>query len=107
MCRKSDPESKGKIEQVIKYIKYNFAKHRIFKDLNSWQQSFLKWLKRTGNYKIHHNTKKRPFEMHALEKQHLLKVNGKYIFENIDRKSTRLNSSHVAISYAVFCLKKN
>src|SRR5437870_8909043 len=27
-----------------------------------------------------------------------------YIY--IDRKSTRLNSSHVAISYAVFCLKK-
>src|SRR5690625_833186 len=26
--------------------------------------------------------------------------------EIIDRKSTRLNSSHVAISYAVFCLKK-
>src|SRR5690625_514285 len=26
--------------------------------------------------------------------------------QNIDRKSTRLNSSHVAISYAVFCLKK-
>src|SRR5437870_8203878 len=25
---------------------------------------------------------------------------------SIDRKSTRLNSSHVAISYAVFCLKK-
>src|SRR5207253_6095953 len=29
------------------------------------------------------------------------KLNGK-----ADRKSTRLNSSHVAISYAVFCLKK-
>src|SRR5690625_7005624 len=27
-------------------------------------------------------------------------------FISIDRKSTRLNSSHVAISYAVFCLKK-
>src|SRR5690625_6077579 len=26
--------------------------------------------------------------------------------EQLDRKSTRLNSSHVAISYAVFCLKK-
>src|SRR5690625_883227 len=26
--------------------------------------------------------------------------------EEVDRKSTRLNSSHVAISYAVFCLKK-
>src|SRR5690625_7019534 len=26
--------------------------------------------------------------------------------KKLDRKSTRLNSSHVAISYAVFCLKK-
>src|SRR5690625_6553460 len=38
---------------------------------------------------------------------------GKYRYEQQkkekearDRKSTRLNSSHVAISYAVFCLKK-
>src|SRR5690606_39566605 len=28
------------------------------------------------------------------------------LFETPDRKSTRLNSSHVKISYAVFCLKK-
>src|SRR5690606_41484469 len=28
------------------------------------------------------------------------------IEEKLDRKSTRLNSSHVKISYAVFCLKK-
>src|SRR5207249_11794212 len=27
-------------------------------------------------------------------------------FTSSDRKSTRLNSSHVSISYAVFCLKK-
>src|SRR5699024_12485094 len=27
-------------------------------------------------------------------------------FVDADRKSTRLNSSHVSISYAVFCLKK-
>src|SRR3712207_7693934 len=27
--------------------------------------------------------------------------------EQLDRKSTRLNSSHANISYAVFCLKKN
>src|SRR5256885_4164863 len=27
-------------------------------------------------------------------------------YENEDRKSTRLNSSHLVISYAVFCLKK-
>src|SRR5690606_41430546 len=28
------------------------------------------------------------------------------LFQELDRKSTRLNSSHVKISYAVFCLKK-
>src|ERR1022692_1691350 len=28
-------------------------------------------------------------------------------FEEVDRKSTRLNSSHLVISYAAFCLKKN
>src|SRR2546421_1675439 len=37
--------------------------------------------------------------------------NGSYVkaedaFQNADRKSTRLNSSHDQISYAVFCLKK-
>src|SRR5690625_6765777 len=31
---------------------------------------------------------------------------GRRFFSRPDRKSTRLNSSHVAISYAVFCLKK-
>src|SRR5699024_12135579 len=38
------------------------------------------------------------------------KTNSKYINTRgivfLDRKSTRLNSSHVSISYAVFCLKK-
>src|SRR5699024_11305102 len=28
-----------------------------------------------------------------------------YLYASEDRKSTRLNSSHVSISYAVFCLK--
>src|SRR5690625_6670962 len=31
---------------------------------------------------------------------------GHVALTGVDRKSTRLNSSHVAISYAVFCLKK-
>src|SRR5437773_5878969 len=29
-----------------------------------------------------------------------------YALHSLDRKSTRLNSSHITISYAVFCLKK-
>src|SRR5437588_5887863 len=36
--------------------------------------------------------------------QQLAQVN--LAFADVDRKSTRLNSSHTVISYAVFCLKK-
>src|SRR5437762_11448721 len=39
------------------------------------------------------------------EWDHLMAVNLKAVFLG-DRKSTRLNSSHRCISYAVFCLKK-
>src|SRR5690625_5914843 len=41
----------------------------------------------------------------ALKKDLSVALSG-VILSGIDRKSTRLNSSHVAISYAVFCLKK-
>src|SRR5438874_6835681 len=40
----------------------------------------------------------------ALRQQPL--QNNLMLLECVDRKSTRLNSSHVEISYAVFCLKK-
>src|SRR5690625_6650918 len=48
-------------------------------------------------------------EQEALKNQNVeLQYQEKIEMANIaaDRKSTRLNSSHVAISYAVFCLKK-
>src|SRR3712207_7731048 len=37
---------------------------------------------------------------------HLLDVGHDLAVHRLDRKSTRLNSSHANISYAVFCLKK-
>src|SRR3712207_7184881 len=36
----------------------------------------------------------------------LLESRVRRVTTNVDRKSTRLNSSHANISYAVFCLKK-
>src|SRR5690606_41630588 len=45
----------------------------------------------------------------ALDERGFIKVNNNYctsVPSILDRKSTRLNSSHVKISYAVFCLKK-
>ncbi|WP_424923089.1 IS21 family transposase [Aureibacillus halotolerans] len=71
LCRKADPESKGKVENVVKYVKNNFARNRVFSSLEDWNERSLKWLERTGNYKVHNTIKKRPFEVFLLEKQHL------------------------------------
>src|SRR5207253_3514772 len=42
----------------------------------------------------------------SMQKNHGRRAFGAKNLPTPDRKSTRLNSSHVAISYAVFCLKK-
>src|SRR5258708_30455233 len=42
-----------------------------------------------------------------LDKRRIDRVRTARNHTSIDRKSTRLNSSHQIISYAVFCLKKN
>jgi len=72
MCRGSDPESKGKIENVIGFIKNNFAKNRLFYDLNRWNQEALAWLVRRGNGKQHNTTKRIPAIMFEEEQKHLI-----------------------------------
>jgi len=80
LCRKADPESKGKIENVVKYVKGNFADSRIFTTIDNWNERCLNWLERTGNYKVHNGIKKRPVEVFLLEKQHLKPVS--YLLSN-------------------------
>src|SRR5688500_19533969 len=45
-------------------------------------------------------------ERHADAEERAYCTDGVIARRRIDRKSTRLNSSHLVISYAVFCLKK-
>jgi transposase len=71
LCRKSDPETKGKIESVVKYVKGNFLPNRYFMDIDILNQSFGEWLIRTGNGKVHSTTKKVPAEVFELERAHL------------------------------------
>ncbi|MFP5109251.1 IS21 family transposase [Neobacillus sp. C211] len=75
LCRKADPESKGKVENAVKFIKNNFINNRIFHNIDSWNEQSQKWLKRTGNGKIHNGTKRRPADVFLLEKQHMRQVN--------------------------------
>lgn len=71
-CRKADPESKGKVENVVKYIKQNFLYNRSFHDLETLQEEASAWLNRTANHNPHGKTKLPPFELWLQEKEHLL-----------------------------------
>src|SRR5437870_10928477 len=51
-------------------------------------------------------SRRRRRRTHATNRARGVRSHGEQPLRRQDRKSTRLNSSHVAISYAVFCLKK-
>jgi len=70
-CRKSDPQSKGKVENVVKFVKNNFLYGRSFYDIETLQAQVIGWLERTGNGMIHSTIRKIPLEQWAIEKQHL------------------------------------
>lgn len=70
-CRKSDPESKGRVENVIKYIKQNFLYGRVYHDIETLQAEALQWLYRTANGMPHSTTKKMPIQEWEIEKKSL------------------------------------
>lgn len=43
-CRPADPESKGKVENVVKYVKRNFLAGRTFNSLEVLNTEVLQWL---------------------------------------------------------------
>lgn len=71
-CRPRDPESKGKVENVVKYVKDNFLKARDYRGLEALQEEGIAWLGRTGNGKVHCATGKVPAEELTIERGHLL-----------------------------------
>jgi transposase len=48
VCRRSDPESKGKIEATVKFVKGNFMENRYYTGYHQWNESFEEWLERRG-----------------------------------------------------------
>jgi hypothetical protein len=91
MCRKADPESKGRIENVVGFVKNNFAHNRVFHNLDKWNEETLAWLDRRGNGKIHGTTKRIPAEVFMQERKYLKPVTEKI----------QTNSTGISITYRV------
>lgn len=70
-CRKSDPESKGKVENVVKYVKQNFLYNRTFYNIETLNDEAIGWLGRTANALPHAFTQKEPFSEWIIEQAFL------------------------------------
>jgi len=61
-CNRAAPHEKGKIENVIKYLRQNFWPLRTFTDLGDVNSQLRQWLATVANVRIHQGTGKRPRE---------------------------------------------
>ena len=100
-CRKADPQSKGKIENVVKYIKQNFLRGRDFKDIETLNRQALDWLDRTGNGKKHQTTQLIPSQEFIEEQKHLLPLKKKHSKQNEPYKSYKVRKDNT------ICYKSN
>ena len=71
VCRKADPETKGKVESTIKYVKRNFLKIRDFEHLEDANDRLMRWLVRRANGKLSQATKRIPSELMEYERESL------------------------------------
>ncbi|MEY2917587.1 MAG: hypothetical protein RIS73_1301 [Bacteroidota bacterium] len=71
-CRKADPQSKGKVENVVKYVKQNFLYNRTYYNIETLNDEALGWLGRTANALPHAFTKKEPYSEWITEQTFLM-----------------------------------
>lgn len=70
-CWVNDPESKGKVESNVKYVRSGFFYAREYKDLEDLNHQARNWLDEIANAKIHGTTGRIPKELLAEEQKYL------------------------------------
>jgi len=105
-CRKADPQSKGKIENVIKYIKYNFLRGRKYITTPMLNQQSAQWLSRTANAKTHAATKKIPQQEWEQERAFLKPLGGPYHADQGHQWYSVRRDNTIAYKGNFYCLPK-
>lgn len=96
-CRKADPESKGKVENVVQYVKKNFLYNRSYWDIDTLNTEASSWLTRTANALAHNFTKKVPQQEYYMEKEYLNPYSP-LVIENKETKAYNVRKTN-AIAY--------
>ncbi len=74
LCNKSDPETKGKVESFVRYVKEGFLQGRLYAGIDSLNSAALEWLDSECNGATHDRPRKAPRELFREESKHLTKV---------------------------------
>lgn len=72
LCRARDPQTKGKIESSVNYIKRSFLDGRIFYGIDRLNSECLHWMDSVCNLKLNATTRQRPRDMFIEEQKQLV-----------------------------------
>jgi len=83
LCRKADPESKGKVENTVKFVKTSFFSARQFMTIEDIYEPLLRWLTRRANGKIHQATGRIPSRVLDIEERPALRALRSSVYDQL------------------------
>ncbi len=105
LCRPHDPQSKGKVETFVRYIKESFLEGRIYKGIDTLNSDALRWLDTEGNGTTNIRTRKPPRLMFREEHKHLIKVQS---FDHVESEIRSVSDKWtVKLDWSVYELPRN
>lgn len=66
-CERRDPESKGMVENSVRYVKRNALAGRVLESLADYQRLAVEWRDAVANVRLHGATRERPVDRRARE----------------------------------------
>jgi hypothetical protein len=73
VCEGYDPESKGKVESGVKYVKNNFFYGEEFASFDELKKRLLNWITEIANLRIHGTTQQKPSEVYETRERQVMK----------------------------------
>lgn len=80
LCRPYRPQTKGKVESGVKYIKRNFLPGRRFRDIEDFNDQLRAWQAGIADLRVHGTTHQRPIDRFAEERDALVPIAGQPSF---------------------------
>ncbi len=100
----ADPQSKGKVENLVRYVKQNFLRGRVYVNIDVLNEAVIGWMERV-NGKVHTTTKLIPSVELIEERKHLLPYTVNIEAPDLDGKAYVVRSDNTILYHSnTYCL---